>query len=244
MYVDGIEGTAKGNYDIDVSIIQTANDSLIAKAAADTGLESSDFNALTGVMDFSVTIKDEDNFGKIVSMSWILPAGTENPKYYKKDVISGEYSEFWKPNIDFQSSNYISDQVFYNSKDGTKIPMIITYKKGTVLDGNNPTILYGYGGFNISQTPRFSITNAAWLELGGIYAVPNIRGGGEYGRNWHNAGIKTNKQNVFDDFIAAAEYLIKENYTSNNYLAIRGGSNGGLLVGACLLYTSPSPRDS
>ena len=113
--------------------------------------------------------------------------------------------------------------------------MIITYKKGTVLDGNNPTILYGYGGFNISQTPRFSITNAAWLELGGIYAVPNIRGGGEYGRNWHNAGIKTNKQNVFDDFIAAAEYLVKENYTSNNYLAIRGGSNGGLLVGAVMM---------
>ena len=153
---------------------------------------------------------------------------------YKYNVISGEYSEFWKPNIDFQSSNYISDQVFYSSKDGTKIPMIITYKKGTVLDGNNPTILYGYGGFNISQTPRFSITNAAWLELGGIYAVPNIRGGGEYGRNWHNAGIKTNKQNVFDDFIAAAEYLIKENYTSNKYLAIRGGSNGGLLVGAVM----------
>ena len=153
---------------------------------------------------------------------------------YKYNVISGEYSEFWKPNIDFQSSNYISEQVFYNSKDGTEIPMIITYKKGTVLDGNNPTILYGYGGFNISQTPRFSITNAAWLELGGIYAVPNIRGGGEYGRNWHNAGIKTNKQNVFDDFIAAAEYLVKENYTSNNYLAIRGGSNGGLLVGAVM----------
>ena len=153
---------------------------------------------------------------------------------FKYNINSGEYSKFWNPEIDFDSSNYESEQVFYNSKDGTKVPMIITYKKGTVLDGKNPTILYGYGGFNISQTPGFRVTNAVWLEQGGIYAVPNIRGGGEYGRKWHNAGVQTKKQNVFDDFIAAAEYLIENNYTSSDFLALRGGSNGGLLVGAVM----------
>ena len=153
---------------------------------------------------------------------------------FKLNVKSGKYSEFWSPEIDFNSSNYESKQVFYESKDGTKVPMIITYKKGTKLDGKNPTILYGYGGFNISQTPGFRVTNAVWLELGGIYAVPNIRGGGEYGREWHNAGTQTKKQNVFDDFIAAAEFLIDKNYTSTEFLALRGGSNGGLLVGAVM----------
>ena len=153
---------------------------------------------------------------------------------FKYNINSGEYSKFWNPEIDFDSSNYESEQVFYNSKDGTKVPMIITYKKGTELDGKNPTILYGYGGFNISQTPGFRVTNAVWLEQGGIYAVPNIRGGGEYGRKWHNSGIQTKKQNVFDDFIAAAEYLINKNYTSSDFLALRGGSNGGLLVGAVM----------
>ena len=153
---------------------------------------------------------------------------------FKLNVKSGKYSEFWSPEIDFNSSNYESKQVFYESKDGTKVPMIITYKKGTKLDGKNPTILYGYGGFNISQTPGFRVTNAVWLEQGGIYAVPNIRGGGEYGREWHNAGTQTKKQNVFDDFIAAAEFLIDKNYTSTEFLALRGGSNGGLLVGAVM----------
>jgi len=139
-----------------------------------------------------------------------------------------------KPAIDFNSDNYESHQVFYTSKDGTKIPMIISYKKGTELNGDNPTILYGYGGFNISLTPSFSITNAVWMEQGGIYAVPNLRGGGEYGKEWHKAGTKLQKQNVFDDFIAAAEYLIENKYTSSDHLAIRGGSNGGLLVGATM----------
>ncbi len=139
-----------------------------------------------------------------------------------------------KPTIDFNPENFETKQVFYTSKDGTKIPMIISYKKGTSLNGKNPAILYGYGGFNISLTPSFSITNAVWMEQGGIYAVPNLRGGGEYGEDWHNAGTKMKKQNVFDDFIAAAEYLIKNNYTSSNYLAIDGRSNGGLLVGAVM----------
>ncbi|MGC1514479.1 MAG: prolyl oligopeptidase family serine peptidase, partial [Maribacter sp.] len=153
---------------------------------------------------------------------------------YKYNVASGEYELYWKPEIDFNPDNYESKHVFYTSKDGTKIPMIITYKKGLELHGKNPTILYGYGGFNISLTPSFSITNAVWMEQGGVYAVPNLRGGGEYGKKWHNAGIKLEKQNVFDDFIAAAEYLIENGYTSKEYLAIRGGSNGGLLVGATM----------
>jgi prolyl oligopeptidase len=136
--------------------------------------------------------------------------------------------------VDFKSENYISTQVFYTSKDGTKIPMIITHKKGLKLEGKNPTILYGYGGFNISLTPSFSIANAVWLEMGGIYAVANLRGGGEYGKKWHDAGTKLQKQNVFDDFIAAAQYLIAEKYTSSDFLAIKGGSNGGLLVGAVM----------
>lgn len=153
---------------------------------------------------------------------------------YKLDPKTGKYEEYWKPSIDFDPSKYESKQVFYTSKDGTKVPMMITYKKGIELDGKNPTILYGYGGFNVSLTPSFSSSNAIWLELGGIYAVPNLRGGGEYGKNWHDAGTKMQKQNVFDDFIAAAEYLQKENYTSKEYLAIRGGSNGGLLVGAVM----------
>src|SRR5690606_6275703 len=147
---------------------------------------------------------------------------------------SGNSELFIKPEIDFNPENYESHQVFYNSKDGTKIPMIITHKKGLKMDGQNPTILYGYGGFNISLTSGFRIGNAVWMEQGGIYAVPNLRGGGEYGKKWHNAGTQMKKQNVFDDFIAAAEYLIHNNYTSSEYLAIRGGSNGGLLVGATM----------
>ncbi|MDT8402418.1 MAG: prolyl oligopeptidase family serine peptidase [Bacteroidales bacterium] len=153
---------------------------------------------------------------------------------YSLKPESGETTVYKKPEVDFNSAEYESKQVFYNSKDGTRVPMIITYRKGMEMNGQNPTILYGYGGFNISETPSFSITNAYWLELGGIYAVPNIRGGGEYGEDWHLAGTKMNKQNVFDDFIAAAEYLIENNYTSSDYLAIRGGSNGGLLVGAVM----------
>lgn len=153
---------------------------------------------------------------------------------YKYNIAQGTSEVYRKSKIDFDSENYESKQVFYTSKDGTKVPMIITHKKGLKLDGKNPTILYGYGGFNISLTPSFSITNAVWMEQGGVYAVPNLRGGGEYGKKWHDAGTKMQKQNVFDDFIAAAEYLIENQYTSSDYLAVRGGSNGGLLVGATM----------
>jgi prolyl oligopeptidase len=161
--------------------------------------------------------------------NYITPGAT-----YSFDAESGISTLYKKPNVDFNSENYESKQVFYTSKDGTKIPMIITYKKGIKLDGTNPTILYGYGGFNISLTPSFSIANAVWLENNGIYAVANLRGGGEYGKKWHDAGTQKQKQNVFNDFIAAAEFLIAEKYTSSNYLAIKGGSNGGLLVGAVM----------
>ena len=153
---------------------------------------------------------------------------------YSYEISSGTSKLYKKPSIDFNSDEYQSRQVFYTSKDGTQVPMIITHKKGIVLDGTNPTILYGYGGFNISLTPSFSITNAVWMEQGGVYAVANLRGGGEYGKKWHDAGTKLQKQNVFDDFIAAAEYLIGKKYTSSDFLAIRGGSNGGLLVGATM----------
>ncbi len=156
------------------------------------------------------------------------------PTIFKLDITTGTSTIYKKSGVKFDPDQYESKQVFYASKDGTKIPMIITYKKGTVLNGHNPTLLYAYGGFGVSLTPAFSTSNIILLEHGGIYAVPNLRGGGEYGEKWHKAGIKQKKQNVFDDFIAAAEYLIKHKYTSKDYLAISGGSNGGLLIGAVL----------
>lgn len=153
---------------------------------------------------------------------------------YSYDPKTKTSELYWKPEIDFNPDDYVSEQVFYTSADGTQVPMIITRKKGVEYNGKNPTILYGYGGFNISLRPSFSITNAVWMEQGGVYAVPNLRGGGEYGKAWHDAGTQQQKQNVFDDFIAAAEYLIENNITSPEFLAIRGGSNGGLLVGATM----------
>jgi prolyl oligopeptidase len=153
---------------------------------------------------------------------------------FKYEIASGKSSTYAQPKLDFNASEYEMKQVFYSSKDSTKIPMFIVHKKGLKLDGTHATMLYGYGGFNISLTPFFDPSLVVWLENGGIYAQPNLRGGGEYGEEWHQAGTKMKKQNVFDDFIAAAEYLIKEKYTSSNYLAIQGGSNGGLLVGATM----------
>jgi len=176
---------------------------------------------------FSARKEEEDVY--YVFTNYVTP-----PTIYKYDLDSGDSEIYQKPEVDFNPEDYESKQVFYTSKDGTKVPMMITYKKGTEMNGKNPTMLYAYGGFNISLTPSFTVANVAWLERGGIYAVPNLRGGGEYGREWHKAGTQMQKQNVFDDFIAAAEYLIDEDYTSSDYLSIRGGSNGGLLVGATM----------
>lgn len=156
------------------------------------------------------------------------------PTIYKFNADSGKSEVYQKPKVKFNPENFVSEQVFYTSKDGTKIPMMINYKKGLKLNGKNPTILYSYGGFNISLQPAFSVVNAVWMENGGIYAVPNIRGGGEYGKKWHDAGTKMQKKNVFDDFIAAGEFLQKNKYTSQKFMALSGRSNGGLLVGATM----------
>ncbi len=180
-----------------------------------------------GMVSFSGDRGDREMFYSFTS--YLYPTTV-----FRHDVRSGVSEIFRAARVDFDPSLYETKQVFYQSKDGTRVPMFITARKGIALDGNNPTLLYGYGGFNISQTPSFSIANLLWLEMGGVYAVANIRGGGEYGREWHDAGKLANKQNVFDDFIAAAEYLQRERYTSPAKLAISGGSNGGLLVGAVL----------
>ena len=156
------------------------------------------------------------------------------PTIFKYDIGTGKSTVFQEPTLAFNPSDYIVEQVFFSSKDKTKVPMFVVYKKGLKKDGTHPTILYGYGGFNISSTPSFSAALIPWLEQGGIYAIANIRGGAEYGEKWHQAGMKLQKQNVFDDFIAAGEFLIANQFTSKNYLAIRGGSNGGLLVGAVM----------
>jgi prolyl oligopeptidase len=151
---------------------------------------------------------------------------------YRYDMVSGKSTVFRQPKVDMNPNDYETKQVFYTSKDGTRVPMFISHRKGLKLDGGNPTLLYGYGGFNSSQTPGFSVSNLVWMEMGGVYAVANLRGGGEYGKEWHEAGTKLKKQNVFDDFIAAGEWLISNKYTQPSKLAVMGGSNGGLLVGA------------
>jgi len=156
------------------------------------------------------------------------------PAVFRYDMLTGESTLMKQAQVKFKPDDYQVEQVFYSSKDGTKVPMFITSKKGIKLDGSHPTLLYGYGGFAISLTPGFSIARVAWLEQGGVLAIPNLRGGGEYGEEWHLAGTKLSKQNVFDDFIGAAEWLIQHKYTSSPKLAIQGGSNGGLLVGACM----------
>ncbi len=170
---------------------------------------------------------DTETFYSFTSFTWPTTI-------FRYDMKTGESTIFKQPKVAFDSAAYETKQVFYNSKDGTRVPMFITHKKGLELNGQNPTLLYAYGGFNISITPSFSVSNLAWLEMGGVYAVANIRGGGEYGKDWHDAGKKLKKQNCFDDFIAAAEWLIANRYTSSPKLAIAGGSNGGLLVGACI----------
>jgi len=176
---------------------------------------------------FNGEIQDKDTYYTFTSFTY--PS-----TIFKYDIASGKSTLYEKPKVDFNPEDYETKQVFYTSKDGTKVPMFIVHKKGLELNGKNPTILYGYGGFNVSLTPGFSTSRIVWLENGGVFAQPNLRGGGEYGEKWHVAGTKLQKQNVFDDFIAAAEYLIAEKYTSSDYLALSGGSNGGLLVGATM----------
>jgi prolyl oligopeptidase len=153
---------------------------------------------------------------------------------YRYDVRTNESTLFRQSKLSFDPSLYETEQVFYNSKDGTRVPMFLVHRKGLKRDGQNPTLLYGYGGFNIAMTPNFNPAFLGWMEMGGVLAVANLRGGSEYGESWHLAGTKLHKQNVFDDFIAAAEWLIANHYTSTPKLAIFGGSNGGLLIGACL----------
>ncbi len=171
--------------------------------------------------------KDKETFYSFTSFN--TPAAI-----YRYDLATGQSTLFRQPKVDFNPADFVTKQVFYTSKDGTRVPMFITHKKGLKLNGQNPTYLYGYGGFNISLTPAFSVSIVVWMEMGGVFAQPNLRGGGEYGEDWHQAGTKSHKQNVFNDFIGAAEWLIKNKYTSTPKLAIGGGSNGGLLVGACL----------
>ncbi|MEM6404073.1 MAG: prolyl oligopeptidase family serine peptidase, partial [Cyanobacteria bacterium P01_D01_bin.116] len=165
---------------------------------------------------------------------YIFTSFTTPGTIYRYDMVTAKSTVYREPKVDFKPDNYETKQIFYKSKDGTQVPMFIVHKKGIKLDGNNPTYLYAYGGFNFSLTPSFSVSSLIWMEMGGIYVVANIRGGGEYGEEWHQAGIKDKKQNVFDDFIAAAEWLIDNSYTNSEKLAIAGGSNGGLLVGACM----------
>lgn len=179
------------------------------------------------VTGFTGRRKDAETFYSFTSF-------TVPETIYRYDIATGASTVWRRPKLDFDSDRYETRQIFYQSKDGTRVPMFVTHRKGLRLRGDNPTYLYGYGGFNISRTPTFSVPIAAWIEMGGVYAMPNLRGGGEYGEAWHEAGTKLKKQNVFDDFIAAAEWLIANHYTSPEKLAIGGGSNGGLLVGACM----------
>lgn len=190
-------------------------------------LRSIDLPGIGTAQGFTGKRKDKETFYAFTSF-------TVPTTIYRYDPEKGASSVFRQPKVDFDSSRYETKQVFYKSKDGTRIPMFLTYKKGMKLDGQNRVLLYAYGGFDISLTPAFSVPNLVWLEMGGVYAQPNLRGGGEYGEEWHLAGTKLHKQNVFDDFIAAAEWLIANHYTTSSNLAIYGRSNGGLLIGACL----------
>jgi prolyl oligopeptidase len=219
--------------------VTTAGDKFFAQYLKDAVSEVKQYS-MTGQLENTITLpglgtasgfsaKHNEKELYYSFTSYVYPA-----TIFKYTIGTGKSEVYKRPNVNFNPDNFESKQVFYSSSDGTKVPMIITYKKGTVLNGKNPLMLYGYGGFNVNLTPSFSISNLVFMENGGIYAVPNLRGGGEYGDKWHDAGTKMNKRNVFNDFISAAEYLVKEKYTSPSHLAISGGSNGGLLVGASM----------
>lgn len=222
---DVLEGATLVGNKIVCNYIQDAHSNIEIYNTKGDFLNTIKLPTLGTASDFSSEMKDSIGFYSFTSFAY--PS-----TIFKYNLETGKSTEFFKPKVDADLSQFEVEQVFYTSKDGTKVPMFIVHKKNIVLDGTNPTLLYGYGGFNISLMPYFSPGRLVWLEDGGVYAVANIRGGGEYGENWHKAGTKLNKQNVFDDFISAAEYLIDKKYTSSKKLAIEGGSNGGLLIGA------------
>jgi prolyl oligopeptidase len=222
-----LEGVSVLNHQFIASYLKDAHSQIKRFALDGTDLGDVALPGLGSVGGFGGKPADTETFYSFTSFT------TPNT-IYRYDLITGTSTLFRQPAIAFNPADYETTQVFYTSKDGTRVPMFITHKTGLVLNGQNPTYLYGYGGFNISLTPSFSPSLMVWLELGGVYAMPNLRGGGEYGEDWHAAGTKLKKQNVFDDFIAAAEWLIAQGYTRPQKLAIAGGSNGGLLVGACM----------
>ena len=209
------------------SYLKDAKTQVRLHAMDGTFVREVEFPGIGAAGGFDGRQKDTETFYSFSSFA--LP-----PTTYRYNMITGESQLIRKADVKFNPDDYETKQVFYTSKDGTKVPMFLCYRTGLKLNGSNPTLLYGYGGFNISLSPSFSVSRLAWMEMGGVLAVANLRGGGEYGEPWHKAGTKLNKQNVFDDFIAAAEWLIAEKYTSPKKLAIQGGSNGGLLVGACM----------
>lgn len=222
-----IQGVSFVGQRLFVSYLKDANSLVKVYDLGGNHIEDVEFPGLGSVSGFDGESDDDETF-------YAFQNYTTPPSIYRYDLETAKSEVFRRPKLTFDDEMFESEQVFYRSKDGTSVPMIITYRKGIKRTGDNPTILYGYGGFDISITPRFSVPTLAWIEAGGIYAVANLRGGGEYGREWHEAGMLDNKQNVFDDFIAAAEYLIEEKFTSPEHLSISGRSNGGLLVGAAM----------
>jgi prolyl oligopeptidase len=224
---DTIQGASAVNRQLIVSYMKDASSTVEIFDLTGKKVRSVELPGVGSVGGFGGEMKDTETFYAFTSF-------TRPSTIYRYDLVKGESTVFRAPKLKFDPANYETKQVFYNSKDGTRVPMFIVHKKGLALNGNNPTLLYAYGGFNISLTPSFSASSMVWLEMGGVYAQPNLRGGGEYGEDWHQAGTKLRKQNVFDDFIAAAEWLVANKYTQPQKLAIAGGSNGGLLVGAAI----------
>ena len=224
---DALRGVSHVGGRFIASYLEDARSSVRVFETDGTFVRSVDLPGIGSASGFGGDVDDAQTFYSFSSF-------TTPSSIYRYDIQTGE-SELWRaPELDWDPSMYTTEQVFYRSADGTRVPMFISYKKGTRRDGRNPTYLYAYGGFNIPITPRFSVPDAVWMDMGGVYAVPNIRGGGEYGKAWHEAGTKLRKQNVFDDFIAAAEYLVDNRWTSTPRLSIGGRSNGGLLVGAAM----------
>jgi prolyl oligopeptidase len=224
---DTIQGASVVNRQLIVTYMKDASSMVEIFDLNGKKVRSVGLPGVGSVGGFGGEMKDTETFYAFTSF-------TRPSTIYRYDMVKGESKVFRAPKLKFDPANYETKQVFYNSKDGTRVPMFIVHKKGLELNGKNPTLLYAYGGFNISLTPSFSASSMVWLEMGGVYAQPNLRGGGEYGEEWHQAGTKLRKQNVFDDFIAAAEWLIANKYTQPQKLAIAGGSNGGLLVGAAI----------